>query len=98
MVHFSGESESNSVLKWSTQNHASRIKKVDTRSCVWLGLSLTNLHLPESVLIVAHMKLTSKLVLCRRVRGVKKGSLSRSHHTLFSAVYALHPIPTFFRL
>ena len=36
----------NSVLEWSTQNHASRIKKADIRSYLWLGLALTNLHLP----------------------------------------------------
>ena len=39
------------VLRWYTQNHASRIKKADIRSYFWLGSSLTNLHLPESVLI-----------------------------------------------
>ena len=43
------------VLKWSTQNHASRIKKADIRSYLWLGLSLTNLHLP-GVSIVAHVR------------------------------------------
>ena len=38
----------NSVLKWSeSQNHASGIKKADSRSYLWLGLSLTNLHLPS---------------------------------------------------
>ena len=31
----------NPVSKWSTQNHASRIKKADTRSYFWLGLPLT---------------------------------------------------------
>ena len=36
----------NPVLKWSTQNHASRIKKADIRSCLWPGDCLTNLHLP----------------------------------------------------
>ena len=35
------------VVKWSTQNHASRIKKADICSYLWLGLSLTNLHLPR---------------------------------------------------
>ena len=40
----------NLVLKWSTQNHASRIKKAEFRNYFWLGLPLTNLHLPESVL------------------------------------------------
>ena len=27
-------------LRWSTQNHASRMKKADIRSCLWLGLIL----------------------------------------------------------
>ena len=40
----------NPVLRWSTQNHASRIKKADIRNYFWLGASLANLHLPESVL------------------------------------------------
>ena len=35
------------LLTWSeSQNHASRIKKADLRRYLWLGLSLTNLHLP----------------------------------------------------
>ena len=38
-----------SVQKWRTQNHASRTRKADLRY-LWLGSSLTNLHLPESVL------------------------------------------------
>ena len=33
----------NPLLKWSTQNHASRNKKADIRSYLLLGLSLTNL-------------------------------------------------------
>ena len=36
----------NSVFAWSTGNHASRTKKADVSSYLWLGLSLTNLHLP----------------------------------------------------
>ena len=34
----------NPVLKWSTQNHASRIKKAVFRRCLWLGSSLANLR------------------------------------------------------
>ena len=36
----------NPVLKWSTQNHASRNKKADIRNYFW-RLPLTNLHLPR---------------------------------------------------
>ena len=36
----------NPVLQWSTQNHAARINKADIRNYFWLGLPLTNLHLP----------------------------------------------------
>ena len=49
---FSCESLAQNVaLKWpESQNHASRIKKAELRSDLWQwGLSLANLHLPESV-------------------------------------------------
>ena len=41
----------NPVLTW----YASRIRQADIRSYLWLGLSLTNLHLPR-FLIVAHLQ------------------------------------------
>ena len=31
-------------------------KELKSRTYLWLGLSLTNLHLPDSVLIEAHLK------------------------------------------
>ena len=34
----------NTVLKWSTQNHVKN--EEGGRSYLWLGLSLTNFHLP----------------------------------------------------
>ena len=37
------QSKTDSVFKWSTQNHASRTKKARIRNYLWLGLSLTNL-------------------------------------------------------
>ena len=40
----------NPVIKWSAQNHASRIKK----AAAAIYGSLTNLHLPESVLSGSH--------------------------------------------
>ena len=42
----------NPVLKWSTQNH---VNSEGGYPQLWLGLSLANLHLPKSVLIVALM-------------------------------------------
>ena len=36
----------NPVLKWSTQNHV-RIQKADIHSYLWVGISLTTLHLPR---------------------------------------------------
>ena len=48
----------NPVLKWSTQNHASRIKKADLRSYFWLGLSL-NLHQSPGFEHVTHMILSN---------------------------------------
>ena len=42
----------NPVLKRSTQNHEKNEGGI-LQNCFWLGLPLTNLHLPESVLIVA---------------------------------------------
>ena len=38
--------DQNPVGIWSTQSHASRIKKPDIRGYLWLGSSLTNLQLP----------------------------------------------------
>ena len=35
----------NLVLKWSTQNHVQDLE--GGRSYLWLGLALTNLHLPR---------------------------------------------------
>ena len=65
------------VLKWSTQKHASRIKKTDIRSYLWLGSSLTNLHLPESVLIVTQMIWGRLAVGCWS--SVLAGACSRVH-------------------
>ena len=47
----------NPVLKWLTQNHVRKLK--GGHNYLWLGLSL-NLHLPESVLIVAHLDVCCK--------------------------------------
>ena len=61
----------NPVLKWSTQNHASRIKQADIRSYLRLGLSLTNLH--PRVLTVAQMGMATRgtqvLSPCLPLRG-----------------------------
>ena len=37
----------NLLLKWSTQNHARNYQKAAATIYLWLGLSLTKLHLPE---------------------------------------------------
>ena len=44
------------VFKWLTQNHASRIKKADIRSYLWLGLSFTNRIIYPGFEHVAHLR------------------------------------------
>ena len=46
VARLASESLAQNPVKWLTQNHASRIEKAEFRGNLWLGSSLTNLHLP----------------------------------------------------